>query len=134
MNNYCRNCGTKLENENICPKCSVEVIDKRVDVDNKKAEIEKLKTDERNAIIVLVCLYAAQYISTFLSKYIEALSTLTPTLSLASLVYLIYARVRYSKSKVIRVIFIIFITLTVLNYLLALILIISCLNACAAIG
>ena len=35
-NNFCRNCGQKLENGiTVCPNCKTEVIDKRVVVDNR---------------------------------------------------------------------------------------------------
>lgn len=40
MNNYCRNCGEQITNENKkCTKCGVEIIEKRISINDNKATL-----------------------------------------------------------------------------------------------
>ena len=48
LNNYCRNCGKKLDlNEKYCTNCGAEVFEKRINIEEKKNELDSYKRKEK---------------------------------------------------------------------------------------
>ena len=132
MNNYCRNCGEKLENiTKICPKCNAEVFETRVNVEQKKNEIEEYKKKENKYIIIVITLYALSYLSPYLNVLGEYnfISYISPLLSLGATITLIYARITMNKSKKIRIMFNIFMVLIILYLLFIIFIFITCTGA-----
>ncbi len=132
MNNYCRNCGEKLEkNAKICSKCNAEVFETRINVEQKKKEIEEYKEKENKYIIIVIALYALSYLLPYLNIHGEYnfISNISPLLSLGAIITLIYARITMNKSKKIRIMFNIFMTLIILYLLFIVFIFITCAGA-----
>lgn len=132
MNNYCRNCGEKLE-ENVeeCSKCGAKVFTNRVNIAEEEIEIQNKASLEKKYIIALVCLYIAPYIFglPFFARYTQSLANvLSPILVVAFLVLLVYARIKLKWSKVIRIIFAIAIGLFLLRLIVFLLLFVTCMG------
>ncbi|MDD6879522.1 MAG: hypothetical protein PUD59_04780 [bacterium] len=114
MNNYCRNCGEKLENDiNVCPKCNAEVFKNRINVEEKKKELYEYKNKENKYVILIIALFSLSCIS-FVFNF---LSYINPLLFLCAIITLIYAKITMNKSIKIKIIFNIIIILPIL-YLL----------------
>ena len=129
MNNYCRNCGEKLENNTkICPKCNAEVFETRVNVEQKKNEIEEYKKKENIYIIIVITLFALSYLSSYLNVLGEYnfISYIRPLLYLGAVITLIYARITMDKSNKIRIMFNIFMALIILYLLYIVFIFITC--------
>ena len=108
MNNYCRNCGEKLESDTkICPKCNTEVFENRINIEQRKNELEEYKKKENRYIITIFLLYALSYLSAYLGfrKEYSFISYINPLLSLGAIITLIYARITMNKSQKIRTLF-----------------------------
>lgn len=132
MNNYCRNCGEKLENDTkACPKCNAEVFENRVNVEQRKNELEEYKKKENKYIIIIIALYALSYLSPHLIFWGEYnfISYISPLLSLGATITLIYARITMNKSKKIRIMFNIFMALIILYLLFIIFIVIPCIGA-----
>ena len=121
MNNYCRNCGEKISG-NICQKCGVEVIDKRVNIEEKTKEIKKFKDLETKYILIIIIIGAVAY---FIST-IPYLNILSPLIILCDIIFAIYVRIKMAASKLIRILFLIACILGVLYLLGMIILVIAC--------
>ena len=138
MNNYCRNCGKKIEaNLNKCDYCEAEIIEKRVIPQEKEIEIKKYKSKEKKYIISIIILFITPIIlekieieyGFYLSDYIILLFYMSySVLRLAFLITLVYARITMSNSKIIKVIFNVLITLALLFVLLILLILSACMN------
>lgn len=130
MNNYCRNCGEKLENNiKVCPKCNAEVFENRVNVEQRKNELEKYKKKENMYIIVIIILYASAYLSPYYFRILGVynfISYIIPLLYLAATITLIYARITMNKSQKIRIMFNIFMILIVLYLFFIIFMFITC--------
>lgn len=132
MNNYCRNCGEKLENNaKICPKCNAEVFETRVNVEQKKNEIEEYKKKENKYIIIVIALCALSFLTPYLKSLGEYnfISFISPLLPLGAVITLIYARITMDKSNKIRIMFNIFMALIILYLLFIVFIFITCTNA-----
>lgn len=129
MNNYCRNCGEKLENGiKSCPKCSAEVFDERINVDEKKKELEVYKKKEKKYIIIVITLFAIALAVPYLNflgiySFISYLSSLA---LLGAIITLIFARITMNNSKKIKIMFNIFLALTILYFLYILFIFAAC--------
>lgn len=133
MNNYCTNCGEKLENNTkVCPKCNAEVHKNSINVEQKKNELEEYNKKENKYVIIVITLYALSYLS-YCLKFLREnnfISYIRPLLSLGAIITLIYARINMNKSKKIRIMFNIFLVLTILNLLFIMFMFISCISFC----
>jgi len=70
MNNYCRNCGRKLESgEKKCINCDAEVLEKRINVESKRQELAEYKKKENRYIILTIFLYVLSYLVNFESYF-----------------------------------------------------------------
>ena len=146
MNNYCRNCGKKIEdNAKFCDACGVEVIEKRIEPEKKEAELQEFKKKEKKFVIAILSLYASTYLFSGLIYINDSLpnpsetlyklvAAIIPLLSLAALITLVYARITLKESKAIRIIFIIFLILTGLIVLYYLFILLVCLGLLGALS
>ncbi|MDO4376247.1 MAG: hypothetical protein Q4C33_03630 [bacterium] len=129
MNNYCRNCGIKLEN-NIkeCPNCKTEVFETRITESPKTETTPEQIAKEKKYILAIIILYAlsvaTQSIGT-IYKPLNFLTLLSSPFSLSSKIILIYARIT-TKNKAIKILFIIFIVTLILKLLAIILLIAAC--------
>lgn len=58
MNNYCRNCGNKLEKDDLkCSKCDVEVINDRVSPTYAKKMANTYQKEEKKYFSIMVALF-----------------------------------------------------------------------------
>lgn len=117
MNNYCRNCGEKLESDaKVCHKCRAEVFEKRINVEQWENELEEYKKKENKYFIIIISLYAlacSLYFFNIFEEY-NFISFIRPLLFLGATIFLIYARSTMNKSKKIRILFNIFIIFIIL--------------------
>ena len=130
MNNYCRNCGNKLDKDaKFCSKCSAEVFDDRIDVEKKKKELEVYRKKENIFIIVVICLYVLPYFLHYLHFISDAVvSFIGPLSYLCATVILIYARIMMHDSIKIKVLFYIIISLVIIYILFMILLFVTCLG------
>lgn len=108
MNNYCRNCGEKLENGiKICPKCNTEVLENRVNVEVKEKEVVEYKNKENICILLTLALYSLCFFVYKLSDKtdFENLTFICSLLFWAATVTLIYIRITMNDSKKIKLMF-----------------------------
>lgn len=129
MNNYCRNCGEKLEAEvKLCPKCNTEVIENRIDIDEKQKELKAYKEKEIGLITIIILLYSFAFFSSYFSysNGYEFILYIKPLIYLGATMTLIYARSTMHDSIKIKIIFNIFIFLTVIFFLVTLFLFMTC--------
>lgn len=129
MNNYCRHCGEKLEaNVTVCPKCSAEVIEARVNIEEKKKEIDEQKKKAKKYVLIMALFYALAYLIDYYKELFEGsfIYNLRSLFPLMAIITLIYARVTLKQSKLIRVLFGILLTLTILYILFFLFILITC--------
>ena len=124
MNNYCTNCGEKLEeNAKNCPKCHMEISTNQME---EKKSSEKKK--EKQYIFIVLFLYAFPYLKkiilpssdSYISYFLNSSSYICAT------IILIYARITMHNSKSIKVMFKIFVFFIVLFLIWALFLVITC--------
>lgn len=142
MNNYCRNCGSKINNDaKICDTCGAEVFEKRVVPDDKKLELELQKKKEKKYIITIILLFVVSNLTPTIISYIfmainleynvlySIVLMISPLLSLSALIMLVYARITMRGSKAIRVLFNIFIILVSLHFLFVIIIMVTCMSS-----
>ena len=143
MNNFCRNCGEKLEdNIKVCPKCGAEVFEEKIDVEQKQVELENFKKKENFYIFLIIGLFAFGYglpiifdsiykatDSVELYKVYNAIKSICSLLSLAGIITAIYARVTMHDSTKIKVLFRIIIVLVILFLIYAIWVVILCSSA-----
>lgn len=114
MNNYCRNCGLKLEiSTKICPKCGAEVFQNRINIVQKKKELDKYKIKEKIYIIIIILLVLIfPGVMQFTGLYYEYIFNvyICPLSFLVGVITLVYARITMNDSEIIRILFTIFIT------------------------
>jgi len=64
LNNYCRNCGKKLDlNEKYCTNCGAEVFEKRINIEEKKKELDIYKRKEKIYILSVIILISLYFLS-----------------------------------------------------------------------
>lgn len=126
MNNYCRNCGRKLESgEKKCINCDAEVLEKRINVESKRQELAEYKKKENRYIILTIFLYVLSYLVNF-ESYFNFLSSYSSLIFLGSIMTAIYARITLNNSKNIKTMFNVFILVIIINFLFVLLLITTC--------
>lgn len=107
MNNYCRNCGNKLEsNAKVCSKCGFEVlkIDSTDDVKNI-VNTPEYKKKENIYVIIVIALFLlsvfAPSIDNLLGKN-SFFSAVSPWLTISPLAVVIFAKFEMPDSKKIK--------------------------------
>lgn len=110
MNNYCRNCGNKLEsNEKVCSKCGFEVlkIDSTDDVKNI-VNTPEYKKKENIYVIIVIALFLlsvfAPSIDNLLGKN-SFFSVVSPWLTISPLAAVIFAKFEMPDSKKIKLLY-----------------------------
>ena len=128
MNNYCRNCGEKLEkNQKVCHKCNAEVFEQRIDVEKKEKELVEFKKKEIIYITIIISIFVfVIFLHHF--NFLEKNNAISPLLILGDIILLVYARITMNRSVKIKVIFYIFTGLIILYLISMLLLFISCLG------
>ena len=127
MNNYCRNCGAKLEpNSKICPKCNAEVFEERIDVTKKEEELHEYQKKENKYIIIVLVLFVLAYIISSFGRIYDFASFVAHLIWLIAIVILIYARITMNKSRKIKIMFNIFMALVIIYLLYIVLLFIAC--------
>ena len=121
MNNYCRNCGEKISG-NTCQKCGTEVIEKRVNIEEKTKEIKAFKDLETKYILIIIVIGAVAY---FIST-IPHLNILSPLIWLADIIFAIYVRIKMAASKLIRILFLIASILVAIHLIYIIVVLIAC--------
>ena len=128
LNNYCRNCGKKLDfNEKYCTNCGAEVFEKRINIEEKKNELDIYKRKEKRNILSVIILISLYFLSIHfnLSKKYEFISFINSLLIISSFIIIIYARITMNDSKKIRIMFNLFLAYLVYIMVLLLILMIG---------
>ena len=128
MNNYCRNCGQKLkENQTEC-SCGAVVIDKRVDIDARKQEIIQFKKKEKTYLTVIISLLIAEALVSYISNNfnVRFLDSIPGLIALALFIAIITARVKCGESSVIRGLFAIMIAFLVFETVMGVLTVIAC--------
>lgn len=133
MNNYCRNCGNKLDsNTKVCSKCGLEVleIDSTDDVKNI-VNTPEYKKKENIYVIIVIALFLlsvfAPSIDNLLGKN-SFFSSISPLFTVATMIILIFARITMRESKKIEILFNVFMTLMLLGIFLIVVFTITCMN------
>lgn len=112
MNNYCRNCGIKLENNvKECPNCKTEVFETRITEKPKTKITPEQAAKERKYILTIISLFILSILTPEIGKTfysLKFLSILSWPLLLSSIILLIYARIT-TKNKTIEALFVILI-------------------------
>lgn len=129
MNNYCRNCGEKLDiNTKACPKCSAEVIEQKIDVQQKEAAVKEFTKKENLYLLIIISLYLIGQLLSYikLSENNSFIDNIRPLFLLSSILTLIYARITLRKSIKIKILFWVVIGLFFAYIIYLLIIIISC--------
>lgn len=110
MNNYCRNCGNKLEsNAKVCSKCGFEVlkIDSTDDVKNI-VNTPEYKKKENIYVIIVIALFLlsvfAPSIDNLLGKN-SVFSAVSPWLTISLLAAVIFAKFEMPDSKKIKLLY-----------------------------
>lgn len=129
MNNYCRNCGEKLDiNTKTCPKCSADVIEQKIDVQQKEAAVKEFTKKENLYLLIIISLYLIGQLLSYikLSENNSFIDNIRPLFLLSSILTLIYARITLRKSIKIKILFWVVIGLFFAYIIYLLIIIISC--------
>jgi uncharacterized membrane protein YvbJ len=146
MNKYCKYCGKELEeNATFCGNCGKEIeqINTTSNVNNiSNNKIEKsTNTDEEDAriycILSLVCTFFSGIITKILYSLNINIYSITPLCTIIGIVLMIYARVKYPKSKFAKVLMWLYLILFILGILMIIVLIICCfeiIDSCGDIG
>ena len=129
MNNYCINCGEKLDiNTKTCPKCSADVIEQKIDVQQKEAAVKEFTKKENLYLLIIISLYLIGQLLSYikLSENNSFIDNIRPLFLLSSILTLIYARITLRKSIKIKILFWVVIGLFFAYIIYLLIIIISC--------
>ena len=110
MNNYCRNCGNKLEsNEKVCSKCGFEVlkIDSTDDVKNIVNTPEYKKKENIYVIIVIALFLLSVFVPSinYLLGENSVFSAVSPWLTISPLAVVIFAKFEMPDSKKIKLLY-----------------------------
>lgn len=138
---YCRNCGTKIEdNESFCTNCGTPKTDinnevpTKVEVKNDEMSPEDTKNANLLCILSLVLTFGSDAILGIIMVIFPPigtiLSSISPLCNLAGLVLMIVARVKYPKSKFAKVLMWVYIILFILGILAIVLIIAACMYAC----
>lgn len=110
MNNYCRNCGEKIENQaSVCSKCNTQVLKERIDVERKTRQINISNRNEIFCVVFVVVCFVLIFISN--SSLFQVLlfcfnilrnELISSLLFLVSIIVLICARVTMPNGKLIK--------------------------------
>lgn len=124
MNNYCRNCGEKLTNSNICEKCNTKILTNRV------GELDRVLAKKYIKIFFeMLILYFMSYVIMFMLSNAYVLALVAPIISflpLALIVFVIFAKRKLKYSKFFNIVFWIILLFIILFILFILFLLISC--------
>ena len=126
MNNYCRNCGNKLEsNAKVCSKCGFEVlkIDSTDDVKNIVNTPEYKKKENIYVIIVI-----ALFLLSVFAPSIDNLLGKNSFFSSISPLFTVATRITMHQSRKIEILFNVFMTLMLLGIFLVVAFTITCMN------
>ena len=128
MNNYCRNCGKKLESNQTECSCGAVVIDKRVDIEVRKQETIQFKKKEKTYITVILSLLIAEALVSYISNNfnVRFLDSIPGLIALALFIAIITARVKCGESPVIRGLFTIMIAFLALQTIITALTIVAC--------
>ena len=129
MNNYCRNCGEKLENDiTVCPKCNCEVLDGRINVEEKREELKYFRKKEFDYILSIIFLYLMAFLisNTEAYGYDPFLSFIVPLMTLGATVLLVYAKFSMKKSFIINLLYKVFILLILAYFIYIIYLMMAC--------
>lgn len=110
MNNYCRNCGNKLEsNAKVCSKCGFEVlkIDSTDDVKNIVNTPEYKKKENIYVIIVIFLFLLSVFVPSIddLLGENSIFSSISPLFTVATMITLIFAKFEMPDSKKIKLLY-----------------------------
>ena len=147
---YCSNCGKEIkEDEKFCQNCGKEIVRdgnvkeevvleaERVDEVNNNVEadpnLDKSKEEFDNSQANLLCTISLilMYGVWVLSMFIPAASTVSSISSIAAIVLMIVARVKYPKNTFAKVLMWLYIATVIIYVLLMIAIIIACGIACA---
>lgn len=109
MNNYCRNCGEKMSGT-ICEKCGAHVIDKRVNIEEKRKEMDAFHSLEIKYIVIVVLIPAIAYVITYICALLnihEFGNVIFPLAILGDIIFAIHVRIKMANSSLIRTLFLI---------------------------
>ena len=123
MNNFCRFCGEKLKkDQKKCLRCGTEVIEERINVEEKKKELESFQKNEKTIFIISSILLIITILILLLQtnnirqnipyKINDILKSVLPIIVLANTVLTSYGFIDYKKSIKIKITF--FINLAIL--------------------
>ena len=110
MNNYCRNCGNKLEsNEKVCSKCGFEVlkIDSTDDVKNI-VNTPEYKKKENIYVIIVIALFLLSVLVPSINDLLgenSVFSAVSPWLTISFLAAVIFAKFEMPDSKKIKLLY-----------------------------
>lgn len=143
---YCKNCGNKLENDDVfCTNCGTKKDDtsdnsivedtKKVEVNNNEMSPEDTKNANLLCIISLILTFASDLIAGIITVVFpplgELLMSITPLCNLAGLVLMIVARVKYPKSKFAKILMWIYIGLFIFSIVAIVLIVAACFYACS---
>ena len=99
MNNYCWFCGTKLgKNVKRCNNCDAEVIEERVNIEERTLLYNELKKKENTLFVVTILLPVLAYV-----LLVFDLAVCTPLVLVGDLICLVYLRKKYFYSTKVKV-------------------------------
>lgn len=110
MNNYCRNCGNKLEsNAKVCSKCGFEVlkIDSTDDVKNI-VNTPEYKKKENIYVIIVIALFLLSVLVPSINDLLgenSVFSAVSPWLTISFLAAVIFAKFEMPDSKKIKLLY-----------------------------
>ena len=110
MNNYCRNCGNKLEsNAKVCSKCGFEVlkIDSTDDVKNI-VNTPEYKKKENIYVIIVIALFLLSVFAPSIDNLLgenSIFSAVSPWLTISLLAAVIFAKFEMPDSKKIKLLY-----------------------------
>ena len=130
MNNYCRNCGERLTNPNVCEKCNTKVLTNRV------GELDRALAKKYIKIFfAMIILYFMSYIIMFMFELLNSsilYSLISPIIGLIIsyfplilIIFIIYAKKKLKYSKFFNIVFWIMVLMIVLFILFMLLALIS---------
>lgn len=120
MNNYCTNCGEKLEaNVKSCPKCNNKILYEKIHDEDPIKYFTEVKDKEKKYLICISGLYVLGVLLGSFNNipYLNFLAYFSPLFYWASIIILIYARFTLRDSKIIKILLVIVLVLLAL-YLL----------------
>lgn len=125
MGKYCRNCGKKLEQDVMrCPDCNVDVIDKRINVEERKNILAEYREKENKYLFLMINLLLLYFILYFLDVgSLEVIINFVKSLLFFVIVVLFaYVGITMGNSERIKTFFVVFISILIYFHFLLLLL------------